>query len=111
MKTLTLKVPPPPTTNNLYFNRTGKGRIKTGVYRSWQEHAAWSNCKAKRETFGRVAIEISVPTDRRRDLDNYLKPLCDLLQSMGIVKNDNQIDDLRIRRGEGAECIVEIREL
>lgn len=109
---LTLKVPIPPTTNHLYLNVKGKGRVKTKAYRVWQEQAGWLNSKAKWQPFtGLVAIEITVPTDRRRDLDNYLKALCDLLQYMGILKNDSQIEDLRIWRNGGTECVMQIKAM
>ena len=33
-------------------------------------------------------------------MDNLLKVLCDALESAGVFKNDSQIDEIVIKRGE-----------
>ena len=50
----------------------------------------------------RLKFEVlAMPKDRRRrDLDNLLKVLCDALESAGVFKNDSQIDEIVIKRGE-----------
>ena len=47
-----------------------------------------------------VHIEAHPPDKRKRDLDNLLKPILDVLQDYGIYADDEQIDVLRIRRRE-----------
>jgi len=51
---------------------------------------------------GRIAIEITAhPPDRRaRDLDNMLKAPLDALTHSGVIRDDADIDDLRITRGD-----------
>lgn len=39
------------------------------------------------------------PDQRKRDLDNLLKPLLDALQHAGLYEDDSQIDRLMIERG------------
>ena len=51
---------------------------------------------------GRLEVDIDAyPPDRRkRDIDNILKPVLDVLQDYGMYADDEQIDVLRIRRRE-----------
>jgi crossover junction endodeoxyribonuclease RusA len=50
----------------------------------------------------RVRYELSIdaypPDRRRRDLDNILKPLLDVLEEYGALPDDEQIDILTVRR-------------
>ena len=50
-----------------------------------------------------VDIEAHPPDRRKRDLDNLLKPVLDVLQDYGMFADDEQIDVLRIRRREIAQ--------
>ena len=90
----------PPTVNHYYTVARGrkilspKGRrykIDTAVELLRQE--------APRSLTGRLEVLIDAyPPDRRkRDLDNLIKPIADALQDYGMF-DDEQIDDLRIRR-------------
>ncbi len=45
-----------------------------------------------------VLIDAYPPDRRKRDLDNILKPLLDVLQEYGIFPDDEQIDILIVRR-------------
>ena len=65
---------------------------------------------------GKLAIDIhAMPPDRRiRDLDNLLKGLLDSLVHAGVLRDDSDIDDLRIRRFEirpGGEVQLRISEI
>jgi crossover junction endodeoxyribonuclease RusA len=50
------------------------------------------------------------PDNRRRDLDNLLKPLLDALVHSGVVPDDSQFDMIQIFRGlpvkNGSLCVV-----
>jgi crossover junction endodeoxyribonuclease RusA len=62
----------------------------------------------------RVSIIAHPPDRRKRDLDNILKPLLDVLAHADVYKDDCQIDALTIERAEiikGGEVIVLIEEL
>lgn len=50
----------------------------------------------------KLAIHIiaNPPDSRKRDLDNLLKAPLDALQNAGVYKDDNQIEEIIIRRGE-----------
>ncbi len=65
---------------------------------------------------GKVALDIhAMPPDRRaRDLDNLLKGLLDSLVHAGVLADDSDIDDLRIRRfgiRAGGEVQLRITEI
>lgn len=45
-----------------------------------------------------LSIDAYPPDRRRRDLDNILKPLLDVLEEYGVFPNDEQVDILTIRR-------------
>src|SRR5690606_10619426 len=49
---------------------------------------------------GRLAvnIELTMPDRRRRDIDNVLKALFDALQAAGVFIDDEQIDELCVKR-------------
>jgi len=90
----TVELPIPPSVNALWFNAPGRGRVRTDEYRAWLKEAGWL-LKEQRVVRipGTVGLQllVGIPKRRRRDLDNTLKPLGDLLQSNGIVRNDNDI--------------------
>jgi Holliday junction resolvase RusA-like endonuclease len=65
---------------------------------------------------GPLRVLIEAPLNRRRDLDNALKPILDILgcgkNGLRIIVDDNMIDDLRIiRAGMGDKCVVSIWSL
>lgn len=47
-----------------------------------------------------VLLVLHPPTRARRDLDNFAKGLLDACTHAGVWLDDEQIDDLRIRRGD-----------
>jgi Holliday junction resolvase RusA-like endonuclease len=80
----------PPSTNNLYMNIPGKGRMKTQKYRDWLHTSGLILRRQVTGTMrGRVDIVIKLedchPT---RDADNTLKPCCDLLKAVGAITDD-----------------------
>lgn len=81
----------PPSVNNLFAN-VAHGRVITKQYREWREENGWRIAAAKpRRVAGPVTIELSFE-DRpgRRDLDNLLKPVLDLLVAHSIIDGDHR---------------------
>lgn len=107
-------VPIPPSTNNLFVNRDRLGgRTASPDYKRWLNDAGWILKAQKREIIaaprGYVRVLVEAPLNRRRDLDNALKPLLDLLVKMSVIADDNLVDDLRIvRAGTGDNVTVSI---
>jgi crossover junction endodeoxyribonuclease RusA len=61
-----------------------------------------TNCPtgAPRTLLGRlgVLIELTPPTRRRLDIDNFCKSTVDALMHAGVFVDDEQIDELRVKR-------------
>jgi crossover junction endodeoxyribonuclease RusA len=70
--------------------------------------------RATRGLAGRLHVTIDVypPDRRRRDLDNILKPVLDVLEEYGVFEDDEHIDVLVVRRrGKGGYVQVLIDEI
>jgi crossover junction endodeoxyribonuclease RusA len=95
-----LELPMPPSANRLWRrvgNRTLLSRDGRNYRVRVQEILA---ARGVQLLEGRLAVAIDVypPDRRRRDLDNLHKGLLDSLQHGGVFRDDEQIDDLHIRR-------------
>jgi Holliday junction resolvase RusA-like endonuclease len=80
---------------------------KSSTYVTWLMLAA---VEARKQTFGRVdgpyhlSIQAARPDHRRRDIDNLIKPLSDLLVQIGVVRDDSDCEMVSARwvtTGEG----------
>lgn len=100
---ISLALPYPPSANKIWRAVNGRN-IKSAEYRSWLD-AGHRSILAQRP--GRVtgAYRLSLVvnrTDRRhRDLSNVIKPLEDLLQAAGVVRDDCDCIHLMVCWGEG----------
>jgi len=101
-------LPVPPSTNNLYVpRRDGKGRAKTSAYAAWQREAGqlvMLQCK-RTVPLKHVRVEIGTPFSYQRDIDN-VKPVLDLLTSMGVIVDDRWVDELLVRRVATTEPLM-----
>lgn len=115
---ITLDVPMPPSTNNLFKN-AGKRRIKTGAYAAWQEHALIAmkpqlrahGAPAARQTpiFDKHwAMWIRVNIDHGSDITNRIKAIEDLFVSWGLTCGDQWNDRCLVERDRTlpVECRV-----
>lgn len=90
--------------------RTLRGRKNTPEYRKWRDEAGWA-IKAHGLPLphcdGRFILFIDVP--QTIDLDN-IKCIPDLLQWLGIIKNDRLMTELSLRQVcKDEPCTVRIR--
>ncbi|MCC7253180.1 RusA family crossover junction endodeoxyribonuclease [Hyphomicrobium sp.] len=84
-------LPVPPSVNRCWRNVRGVGRVRTARYRAWVDEAGWELLgQHPRAIPGPVAITIRAGRpQRRRDLDNVLKPLLDLLVATHVIQDDS----------------------
>lgn len=128
-----LALPYPPTVNNLYRNGA-KGRFKTSGYKAWE-----AKCRGhadilrhvEEKTPGGVRMSFSDPIPtiagpytitytaqrpdrRRRDIGNLEKACSDMLQALGVIRDDCDCERMTIQWapgepvGKSAEILVEI---
>lgn len=93
MDPVTITLPFPPTTNNLFVT-VGRRRVISKPYRLWRERATrWLHDQAPAILTGPVTLDIvfGAPDRRRRDLSNYQKGLEDLLVACGVIEDDSFI--------------------
>lgn len=103
---MTIELPFPPSVNHYWLvNRNGSRRISDAGLAFRDETILAVRQAGFKAIEGRVALRISAhpPDERRRDLDNILKPILDALQHAGCYADDSQVDDLHILRGEKIE--------
>jgi Holliday junction resolvase RusA-like endonuclease len=86
--------PQPPSTNNLFRNVPGKGRVRTKAYKEWIARAGWE-VKIQRvvPVAGRVRMLIEGLT--RIDLDN-IKAVPDLVKKLGYIEDDRLVRHLTV---------------
>ena len=109
-----LRLPLPPSTNGLYANIPGKGRVKSANYRKWINAAGWALLEQKPKPVAGdydMWLYVEWPDKRKRDLDNCIKALSDLLVSHQLVEDDSRCQALHIYRSiQGRECTVRVCE-
>lgn len=111
---IVLHLPLPPTTNGLYANASGKGRIKTAEYRAWIIAAGVSaKAQSRERVTGPYEVTVSLPSATRGDIDNRLKACLDLLVSLQITPDDRRAQKVTAQRVPGIAlgAVVEIREV
>lgn len=94
MKRRTWKFPRPFSLNNKDVN-TGSGRAKSRAYKAWiAEAQAMMMAQGPRTKFeAPVAIRIRLGSKNvspQMDGDNCIKPILDVLVSMGVIEDDNR---------------------
>ncbi len=116
MLVLRLSRLPVPKTNR-YVRRRGGRVFKPPRVRNWEVRALW---EIKQQYSGKpinrkVAVDIvlTLPNHRRRDIDNMLKSLWDVLEKGGVIADDTLIYEVRtvkrIVRGEEG-VLIKIRD-
>jgi crossover junction endodeoxyribonuclease RusA len=107
------ELPYPPSVNGIWRGGKGGRHYLSAKYKNWREAAGLMvNVQAKgKRIAGPFAVEIqaSRPDKRRRDIDNIVKPILDLLASMGVTPDDSECQMIHaewVGRGEGVRVAV-----
>ncbi len=107
-------LPFPPSANTAYpTNFKTKKRFKSKKYQEWLNVCLSEiGIHAPVLVTGRVVCIYTFgrPDKRRRDVENYVKPVSDLLVAAGIIEDDSLIDKLTIQWGEITGCKVEVQK-
>jgi crossover junction endodeoxyribonuclease RusA len=106
--TLYIKLPFPPSLNTYWRNIVVKGRSRTLLSQRGREYrtrvlaAVCFDDMVRPAMEGRleVHLEVCAPDRRRRDLDNIPKAVLDCLEHANVFRDDSQVDELHIVRGE-----------
>lgn len=96
---LELDLPLPSSVNHLYVRRGSRvvKRPEAQVYIGQAIVAARGGRRPPPGARLRLDIVFRVPDNRRRDLDNMLKLLCDAV-ALALEFDDSQIDELSVKR-------------
>ncbi|MEZ0361746.1 MAG: RusA family crossover junction endodeoxyribonuclease [Hydrogenobacter sp.] len=91
------KIPVPKS--NRYVRKKGGKVFKPPRVKNWEVRAMWEISQQYRgkPLEGRLSMDVLLvlPNNRKRDIDNMLKSLWDILEKAGVIKNDNQIYEIR----------------
>lgn len=91
MSVVVLNLPFPPSANNLFVNKAGRGRIRSDRYRAWCTAAGWELQAQRHEMVpGPYELELTFEKKdaRRRDIGNLEKGVSDLLVEHRVVEDD-----------------------
>ena len=91
-----LLVPAPPSANHLYV-RTRGGQARSAEYKAWLQNCGWLFIAERCPKFAKPAplgVSIEAHVSRRRDVDNLIKPILDLLEAAGGVEDDRYVDEV-----------------
>lgn len=97
---ITVTLPLAPSVNGAFANVHGKGRVRTAPYKTWAQSAGWE-LKAQRPIrcdCDRLEVVIALPEKMPGDVDNRVKPTLDLLVSLGLIRDDSHVYELRVHR-------------
>lgn len=81
----------PPSTNNLFVNVRGKGRVRSERYRTWLQAAGW-DMKRYHNIRWDVPVCLTIVIGKLRanaDVSNRIKAVEDLLVSHKIIPGDS----------------------
>jgi Holliday junction resolvase RusA-like endonuclease len=91
MKTVIRLQHMPPSTNNLFVNVRGKGRVKTDRYRTWLQAAGWDMKKYHNHRWNEP-VHLTIALGKMRanaDISNRIKAIEDLLVTHQIIPGDS----------------------
>lgn len=106
----------PPSVNSLWRIGSNRKLYRSPDYQVWRKAVMWQlSVQAK---FNQVDVPYKLtiravrPDKRKRDLDNIIKALSDILESSGIIKNDSLAQHIDIAWvEEGPPCWIEIQTM
>lgn len=87
-----IALPWPPSTNGLFANVPGRGRVPSAEYASWRKEAGWVLKSQRPPKFGgaiTITVELCSPHRQPFDPDNRLKAPIDLIKTYSVIVDDS----------------------
>lgn len=108
-----IRLPFPPSVNNLFVNVQGRGRVPSKDYKNWKDQAGWElKAQKPRPIQYRCKIDIDLDETKNGDADNRSKAVLDLLVAHRIIPDDSKHHVQRVSTGwePVSGCRVRISE-
>lgn len=105
-----LSLPFPVSVNAMYKN-IRKGRAKTKRYMTWANSAGWSIKEQKPDPikgFYSLTLILNEKDNRRRDPDNFVKSVSDLLVTHQLIEDDSLCSSLTVERFKASQASCEV---
>lgn len=115
-RVIAVHLPTPPSTNRLWRRKKGGGMRTSDEYLRWKREAGdllmtLHQLRGVQRIDGPFEAEIVI-RHARGDLDNRVKVLLDAAQKFGLIANDANCMDLRVRYGDAPHgCRLILREI
>jgi crossover junction endodeoxyribonuclease RusA len=108
---ITIHIPVPPSTNNLFANVAKRGRVRSERYNAWLRVAGTElNLQSPQPIAGLVSVDLMMKRpNASSDIDNRIKAALDLLVLHRLIEDDKNIVDVRARWGAVEDCVVTVR--
>ena len=85
-----VEIPMPPSTNSLFANKRGGGRMKTPAYRAWRNNAVLVGSLPRPARIeGLCDVTVHLPPFAG-DTDNRVKPCLDAAKEIGVIADDGE---------------------
>lgn len=115
-RTISVHLPTPPSVNGIWRRKRGGGMHISEKYAAWKREAGdllmtLHQLRGVERIDGPFEAEIVI-RHARGDLDNRVKVLLDAAQKFGLIANDANCMDLRVRYGDAPHgCRLILREI
>jgi len=98
MKSVCFTLPTPPSTNALFRNVRGRGRVKTKTYKDFIAYGLSAIRQQHVEPVkGYVVLVIGVERkNKRADIDNHVKALLDVIVKARVLEDDRYVTALNL---------------
>lgn len=90
----------PPSVNSIWRGGKGGRHFLSPKYKAWKQEAAYkARAQSSKRVSGPYALQVNLvrPDKRRRDLDNSLKVLSDLLVFCGFTDDDSEAQYIEVK--------------
>jgi crossover junction endodeoxyribonuclease RusA len=112
-----IHLPYPPSINH-YWLRTARGMRLSDKARAYRQEClglikAYEGERPDPKALVKVWLRVCPPDKRKRDLDNIIKPVLDVMQHAGLVEDDSQVVHLAVSKmfvSTGGKIDLEIEE-